>query len=121
MIVRACLRLLLLAALLLAPVGRIGIAQAMAMPGQAGAAVAHCAGMPAAAPTHRAGDHHRQAPAQDNERMAVDCMIACAAMTTAPAPFVVPPAPAATLPGAPVLTSLTGIHPEADPPPPRRS
>jgi hypothetical protein len=117
---RACLRLLLLAAMLLAPIGRIGIAQAMAVPAS-GAMTGHCAGMPAAAPAHHRGDRHPGAPQKHDERMAVDCMIACAAMASAPALIVAPPPVAAALPGAIILTSLTGIRPEADPPPPRRS
>src|SRR5689334_10471007 len=104
------LRLLLLAALLLAPVGRIGLAQAMAAPADAPSAMAgHCAEMPAPTP-HRG--HHGQAPKQDDERKAVDCMIACAAMAPAPAPFVAPRPVAAALPATPLLSSLTGIRPE---------
>lgn len=118
---RACLRLLLLAALLLAPVGRIGIAQAMAAPAAAGATAGHCADMPAAAPAHHQGSRHQQSPAQDHEGMAVDCMIACAAMATAPEPFVAPAPGAVATPAATFLSSLTGIQPEADPPPPRFS
>lgn len=121
MTLRAALRLLLLAAMLVAPVGRIGIAQAMAAPADAPAAMAgHCADMPAAAPApHRS--HHRNGPQKNDERMAVDCMMACAAMTAAPSPLLLPrPAPA-VLPAAPSLASLTGIRPEAEPPPPRRS
>ncbi|HYD14525.1 MAG TPA: hypothetical protein VEC11_16890 [Allosphingosinicella sp.] len=118
---RGALRFLLLAAMLLAPVGRIGIAQAMAMPANAPAAMAgHCADMPAAAPAGHGGAH-KQAPQQDDERKAVDCMIACAAMTTAPAPFVAPAPLAEAMPGALQLSSLSGIRPEADPPPPRFS
>ena len=118
---RACLRLLLLAAMLLAPLGRIGIAQAMAMPAPGAAMMGHCADMPAAAPAHHQGDRHQNPPQKDGERMAVDCMIACAAMAPAPAPLVAPPPVAAFVPGATILTSLTGIRPEADPPPPRFS
>lgn len=112
--------------MLLAPVGRIGIAQAMASPAPAAAAMAgHCADMPAAAPAHhaargKAASRH-EAPAKGGKRLAVDCMIACAAMTTAPAPTVAPPPVATALPAVPFLSSLTGITPEADPPPPRRS
>ena len=120
MTLRACLRLLLLAAMLLAPLGRIAISQAMAAP--AGAQMAgHCAGMPAAAPSHHQGGHHQKAPARNGEGVAVDCMIACAAMATAPEPFI-PPAPVQVAQvGATILSSLTGIQPEADPPPPRFS
>ena len=118
------LRLLLLAAMLLAPVGRMGIAQAMATPADAPAAMAtHCADMPAAAPVPpaRHHGHHGQAPAQGDEQKAVDCMVACAAMASAPAPFVAPAPLADALPNAPLLSSLTGLRPEADPPPPRFS
>ena len=116
---RPLLRLLLLAAMLLAPLGRIGIAQAMAAPQGAPAAMAgHCADMPAPAP-HQRG-HHRHAP-QGDERKAVDCMIACAAMAAGPAPFVAPAPPAAVMPGTITLSSPAGIRPEAEPPPPRRS
>jgi len=115
------LRLLLLAAMLLAPVGRMGIAQAMAVPAEAPAAMAgHCADMPAAAPAQPAG-HHQQAPPQEDEQKAVDCMVACAAMASAPAAFVAPTPLADAQPDPPLLSSLTGLRPEADPPPPRFS
>jgi len=116
MTLRAYLRLLLLAAMFLAPIGRIGIAQAMAAPSATGMAKVHCAEMPAPAP-----GHHQNAPMPDEERMGVDCMTACAAMTTAPAPFVMPPPAAVAPPAMSVLASLIGIRPEADPPPPRFS
>jgi hypothetical protein len=114
MSLRACLRLLLLAAMLLAPLGRIGVAQAMAAPATTGMAMVHCAEMSAPAP-----GHHQKAPAPDNERMGIDCMTACAAMTTAPAPFVMPPPAAMAPPALSVLASLSGIQPEADTPPTR--
>ena len=107
--------------MLLAPLGRTGMAQAMAVPATAGAMAGHCAEMPAAAPAHHQGTPHHQAPAQDGEKMAVDCMIACAAMAAAPEPFVAPPPGAVALPVTTFLSSLTGIRPEADPPPPRFS
>jgi len=66
---RACLRLLLLAALLLAPLGRIGIAQAMAAPAGAGPMAGHCAEMPAAAPAHHGSGHHQKGPERDGEAM----------------------------------------------------
>ncbi len=111
------LRLFLLATMLLAPLGRIGIAQAMAAPAEAPATMAgHCAEMPAPP-----AGHHQKAPRQGDEKKAIDCMIACAAMTTAPAPFVAPTPVAEARPGAPLPCSLTGIRPEADPPPPRNA
>lgn len=117
MTARPLLRLLLLAAMLLAPVGRLGIAQAMAAPAAAPAAMAgHCADMPAAAPAH-----HQNGSPKDHERMAVDCMVACAAMAPAPASFIAPAPLAEALPGALLLSSLTGILPEAELPPPRTS
>ena len=108
---RACLRLLLLAALLLAPLGRISVAQAA--PPAAGMTMAHCGEMPAG--------HDRQAPAPDKERMAVDCLIACAAMAPPPAPLVTPPPAGVAPPATALISSLNGIQPEADPPPPRFS
>ncbi|HVQ07522.1 MAG TPA: hypothetical protein VMS43_03720 [Allosphingosinicella sp.] len=104
------LRLLLLAALMLAPAGRIGMAEAAAAPA---AASGHCADMPRHEPA--------RAPASD-ERMAVDCMIACAALGALPAPFVAPASVAANPP--PIAASFpdpTGISPEAEPRPPRSS
>ena len=122
MTARPFLRLLLLAAMLLAPLGRMGIAQAMAAPASAPAAMAgHCADMPAASPAHRTARHHQNGPQQNDERMAVDCMIACAAMTSAPAMFFAPPPAPAAMPGTLLPASLTGIRPEAEPPPPRHS
>jgi hypothetical protein len=103
---RRLVQLFVLAALVLAPFGRLGIAQAMTM--RAAPMASHCAGQPM--------------PSQDKDhRMAVDCMIACAAMAPAAAPFVLPrPAPRA-LPSAIVVARLFGIRPEAEPPPPRRA
>ena len=121
MTIRGTLRLFLFAALLLAPLGRIGLAQAMALPAGAPAAMAgHCADMPAAAPSPQRG-HHQNGPQKGDERMAVDCMIACAAMTEVPAALFPPPSAPVMLTGAPLPASLTGIRPEAEPPPPRRS
>jgi len=103
---RRFLQLFVLAALLVAPFGRIGLAQAMHQ--QPTAMTSHCAGQPA--------------PTQDrHEKMALDCTIACAAIAVAAAPFdLPPPAPAAIASAAPACP-LSGIRPEADPPPPRRA
>lgn len=101
------LRLLLLAALMLAPAGRIGMAEAAVPP----AASSHCADMPS----------HEPAP-PGHEGMAVDCLIACAALAATPEPFVAP-APVATDP-LPITVSLSdpaGICPEAELRPPRFS
>ncbi|HTU11214.1 MAG TPA: hypothetical protein VMG08_09985 [Allosphingosinicella sp.] len=108
---RAALRLLLLAVMLLAPMGRIGMAEAMA---------AHCADVPAAAASHHGG-HHQPAPAEDKSGTAIDCMIACAAMAPAPAPSVAPAPRATPRPAAPLPASLTGIRPDAATPPPRHA
>jgi len=102
---RRLVRIVILAALLLAPVGRIGIAQAMAAPPHA-AMASHCAGRP----LPDSNRHHR---------MAVDCMIACAAMAQVPATSFEPPIAVETAVAASPLPRLAGIRPEADPPPPR--
>ena len=121
MSLRACLRLLLLGAMFLAPIGRIGIARAMVSPAGTGSAMAgHCADMPAA-PAHHPGGHHQKSPERHGEGVAVDCMTACAAMVAVPAPFFAPPPPAVAILSAPLLPGLAGIQPEADPPPPRFS
>lgn len=105
---RRLVQLCVLVALMLAPFGRIGVAQAMPMPHQESMMAAHCAGQPMPDP-------------DKSHRMAVDCMIACAAMAPAVAPFLLPaPAPMA-VPEAAIASHLTGIRPEADPPPPRPS
>jgi hypothetical protein len=102
---RRLVQLFVLAALLLAPLGRLGIAQAMAMPHHA-ATASHCAGQPM--------------PDRDkHQRMAVDCMIACAAMAPVPAALFVPPAAVDAAVAASLSPRLVGIRPEADPPPPR--
>jgi hypothetical protein len=99
---RRLVQLLVLIALAAAPFGRIGASQAMT----GHAMTAHCAGQPM--------------PAGDKgHRMAVDCMIACAAMAPAPAPFALPPPLLASVPIGLPLSRLSGIRPEADPPPPR--
>lgn len=120
MTLRACLRLLLLAAMLLAPIGRIGMAQAMARPAAAGAMAGHCADMQAATAHHQNG-HREKAPERNHEGIAVDCLTACAAMATAPDLFVAPAPAASARPVGTFLAGLTGIRPEADPPPPRLS
>ena len=121
MSLRACLRLLLLAAMFLAPIGRIGIAQAMAAPAATVSAMAgHCADMPAA-PAHHQSGPRQESPERKGDGMAVDCMTACAAMVAVPAPFFAPPPAAMTILSAPLLPDLAGIQPEAEPPPPRFS
>ena len=104
------LRLLLLLALMLAPFGRIGMAEARAA--SATVASEHCAGMPA---------HGEERPT--DEDMAVDCMVACAALAAIPAPFAAPspPAPANAAPVPLPQVALGGLLPDAELPPPRLS
>lgn len=106
---RRLVQFLVLTALAIAPFGRIGMAQAMAghvsMASHAPMAMtAHCAGQPM--PDGDKG--HR-----------TDCMIACAAMAPAPAPFALPPPALAAAPIGLAAGFPSGIRPEADPPPPR--
>jgi hypothetical protein len=101
---RRLVQLLLLIALAAAPFGRIGASQAMTE--RAMTMAAHCAGQPMPA-----GDK--------SHRMAADCMIACAAMAPAPSPLALPPPALASAPTDLPLSRLSGIRPEADPPPPR--
>jgi hypothetical protein len=99
----------LILALMLAPMGRMGMAEAAPAHAMAMQSGGHCPDMPA------------PAGAPDRDGMGIDCAIACAAMHAAAAPFVVP---ALAVPDAlrPVTIShRAGIRPEAEPPPPRRS
>jgi hypothetical protein len=102
---RRLVQFLVLIALALSPFGRIGVSQAMTGHGPM-AMAGHCAGQP-------------MSDGDKGHRMAVDCMIACAAMAAAPSPFALPPPIHACMPIAAPMTRLTGIRPEADPPPPR--
>ena len=103
------LRLLLFAALLLAPLGRIGLAEAAG--GTAPAATGHCSERPAPRP---------KAPGHDG--VMVDCAIACAAIAALPTPFA-PPSQACgeAAPVAARLSDLVGILHAAELPPPRIS
>lgn len=103
------LRTILLLALMLAPFGRMGIAEAKAAPHHGMAMMAsHCPG--------------QSGPDGDKSGgMSVDCMIACAAMVPAPAALLVPPPSVETAVIAVSLPIPSGIRPEAEPPPPRLS
>lgn len=101
--------LLIFLALLVAPFGRMGMAEA-AMPRHAApmAMSGHCADMPAPEPGKPS-------------KSAIDCMIACAAVATESAvdlAYAMPdPVTAVSRP----LFSLHGVQPEATDPPPRHS
>ena len=105
MTLRRFLAAFVLFALALAPSGRLGMVEAAATP--------HHAAMPAHCSDQQAPDNRQ------NERGAIDCMIACAAMVAAASPALAPPpeqqlaAITATLPEPP------GVLPQAEPPPPR--
>jgi hypothetical protein len=108
MTMKRLIPLLTLLALLFAPVGRVGAAEAAMPTHDQAAAATHCNDMPA--------------PSQDERPGAkIDCMISCA---------VVAPPSANALPLAepmPVMveairpTFFAGINPGSDPPPPRAS
>ena len=103
---RRLLTFLVLLALAIAPFGRMGMADAKAMPHHEMPAMAHCPGSPAPDGDEDSGN-------------AVDCMIVCAAMTPAAARFFAPAPAAEAAPAAIPASILAGIQPEADPPPPR--
>jgi hypothetical protein len=105
---RRLVQLFVLAALLLAPFGRIGMAQAEAMPDRGSTMAAHCAGQP-------------MPDSDKGHRMGIDCMIACAVVAPAAAFALAPRAVAEPAPVTMPTFLLTGIRPEADPPPPRFS
>jgi hypothetical protein len=106
--VKRLLPLLILAALALAPFGRIGAAEASSRHQSAMQMPGHCAG--------------ESAPADERDAGAgIDCMIACAGVASAAAPFLAPMPLAEPVPHAPVPLTATGIRPEFEPPPPRLS
>ena len=109
---RRILHLLVLAGLVLAPLGRIDLAQAhaLAMPHAAPATMpAHCPGEPAPSPDQDKSDR-------------IDCMAACAAIAAAPAGPAFAPPPACRMARVPLAAfALAGIRPEAEKPPPRIS
>ena len=109
---RAFLSLAMLLALLIAPFGRMAAAEAATMPhGQAPTAMAgHCSDMPAPDPDE-----------PGHGTMTIDCLVACATIATpdAPALAAILFSPATPEPGR--LALFIGLHPEADPPPPRLS
>ena len=103
------LPLLAMLAMLFAPFGRMGSAEAMAAPAHhIGAGAAHCPEMPVP-------DEQNSGPA------AIDCAIACAVVAPPVAPALAP-APRLVQPQAvSFLATFSGLNPAADPPPPRLS
>lgn len=110
MTIRRVSFLALLLALMLAPLGRMGMAEAAAMPHHAPemAMAGHCADMPSPAP-------------EKSDKMAIDCAIACAGVAAMEVAVPLPITPARVAPRPLAPTTFAGIHPEADPPPPRFS
>jgi len=103
-LVRRLMPFLVLLALLVAPFGRQA-AQAAVYPGAMSAMAGHCDPAP------------RPAPAQGGS---IDCMIACAATPAVDAmdvPVLLPLPPAAPVAG--MIAPIAGLHPAAEPPPPR--
>lgn len=101
------LRLLILIALFTAPFGRIAAAEAMTTPHGAAMAMAggHCDTMPK--------------PESGGADRSIDCMIACAMLAHPGSAALHIPPPGASAPLSVARAGLSGLHPEADPPPPR--
>jgi hypothetical protein len=108
------LRLIILVALMVAPIGMLGRHAAMAAPqnGSIEATAGHCADM--------AGDHQGQsgdkAPGKN-----IDCMMACACTPPMGSPFVAASLVAGLSQPLPPAALVSGHDPQADPPPPRLS
>ena len=110
MVALRLLRFLTLFALILASFGMISAHAQMAMPVSASSghemgAAEHCAGM---------DQERKQKPASG-----INCTIACSAVPSATGAIAVHPKAAAEMPPIALATSLFGLHPESDPPPPR--
>lgn len=110
MTLRRLFPLLVLLALIVAPFGRVAAAEAMATGHQPAAAMAgHCQDMPAPEPGARSG------------KSSIDCLVACAAIATAEAFVLAGQSFAPSPQDGFVLPGFAGLHPEAEPPPPRLS
>lgn len=108
MALRRLLPFLTLLALMLAPLGRPGVAEA-AVPAHAMATMpSHCSD------TQMPADHE---PAG----MAIDCMMVCAAVTPAAATDLPVTIAGIAAPDAVPPSAYVGITPGSDPPPPRLS
>ena len=110
MVALRLLRFLTLFALMLAPFGMMSAHAEMAMPvsaasGHEMASSGHCAGM--------------NQPREEKPASGIDCTIACSAVPSAEGTIIVHPTAAAQTPPIALATSLLGLHPESDPPPPR--
>jgi hypothetical protein len=112
MAVLRLIRILTLAALLLAPFGMVGEHATAALPAVAAAghhmedmAAGHCADT---------GE-----PAKDRPSSSIDCMMACSALAGIESELAEHPLPAATPPQELAPKTIHGLNPEADPPPPR--
>ena len=106
---RRLLPLLTLLALIVAPFGRVAAAEAMMTSHQPAAMSGHCQDMPAPEPADRTG------------KSSIDCLVACAAISTAETFVLGAKAVAASPQDGLLLPVFAGLHPEAEPPPPRFS
>lgn len=117
MLVKHSLRLLMLVALLIAPLGMLGGTSVAASPvAEQGASGGHCEEM--AASHEKAPD--RQAPSKSADCL-LDCMVLCSGMPSMPVQLA-EPMPRAALPMAvPPSAAMSGLTPQAEPRPPRVS
>jgi hypothetical protein len=107
------LRILTLAALLLAPFGMLGNHASAARTTMAVPSGHHVAAMSA---EHCADTGQ---PAKDRPSSSIDCMMACSAIAGIESELAEHPLPAAAPPEAMAPKAIHGLNPEADPPPPR--
>lgn len=113
MAVLRLLRILTIAALLLAPFGMLANHSAAAPPAAEASSGHDMAGM---APEHCADTGQ---PAQDRPSSSIDCMMACSALAGIESDLAEHPLPAAARAEAVAPNKIHGLNPEADPPPPR--
>ena len=115
MVARRLVRFLTMLALLLAPLGMVGQHAAMAIPGTAQAAehyaenADHCAGM----------SSESEDEGSPNTGCLVDCAVACSAIPALGSEIADQPIALALAQRLALISRVTGLHPESDPPPPR--
>ncbi len=106
---RRLLPLLTLLAMIVAPFGRVAAAEAMSTAHQPAAMAGHCQDMPA--PDEDRGSGQSE----------IDCLVACAAIAAPEAVALAGRVPTAAPRAGSLPRVFAGLHPEADPPPPRFS
>jgi len=111
------LRFLTIFAVLFSPISMATGHAAMAMPAASAAMADHMGAASAGHCADMGGEQDKSGPAAPS----IDCMIACSAMPAADFEVEAHPVVAAFIEPRALISALSGLNPESDPPPPRIS